>query len=739
MRCPGLFTTQIGYSHGRELGAAAAAQMEQLAYYPNWAATNPATLALTERILALAPPQMSRIFFTSGGSESVESAWKLARQHFQARGESSRRIVISRNGSYHGCSLGALSITGIPAAKAPFEPLHRRTRATSSTPTRARTRAAIRSPPPTRSRRRSSPPAPRTSAWSSSSRCRTPAACLVPPPGYAQRVREICDRHGVLLCCDEVICAFGRLGHWFGSERLGFTPDLITFAKGVTSGYAPLGGVIFTEAVAAPLLEAEGLYAHGYTFGGHPVSCATALANIAVMERLDVLANVLEVEPYLESVLNEVAAASPIAVEARGCGFFRSLEIVENGARRPRARGHARPRRDRAHRRARQPLSRHLAAADQRPVARRRARARHSRAGWPRSPGDRAVPARARRPRAVRAGPPGRDRPARARPRRADRQAGLERGAVGPRSGGRGRDRQRRARRQPLPRRRLLGAAQRARRAPRRRLRARSSSATAPTACSTTSRSRCSSRATRSRSAGRRSRSTRSTPPRWARSPCGRRSPARATTSTRSPRCVDRAHEARLRHEPEQPDRRHGQARGARALPRRPAGPRPARARRGLLRVRRRSRVPGRRERAARARSPLRRPAHVLEDLRARGLPRRLRALPAGCRRRLPQGQERVRRDAVGARRRAREPRCAARRSRAAARRRARGASASPRVCASAASSRSRASPTSSASNVGDGAAFAARLERQGVIVRPLGAVRRSGLGAHQRRLAARS
>ena len=109
--------------------------------------------------------------------------------------------------------------------------------------------------------------------------------CLVPPPGYAQRVREICDRHGVLLCCDEVICAFGRLGHWFGSERLGFTPDLITFAKGVTSGYAPLGGVIFSEAVAAPLLESEGLYAHGYTFGGHPVSCAMALANLAIMER----------------------------------------------------------------------------------------------------------------------------------------------------------------------------------------------------------------------------------------------------------------------------------------------------------------------------------------------------------------------------------------------------------------------------------------------------------------------
>ena len=326
----GLFTTQIGYSHGAELGAAAAAQMERLPYYPNWAATNPATLALTERILALAPPQMSRIFFTSGGSESVESAWKLARQHFQARGESSRRIVISRNGSYHGCSLGALSITGIQAAKAPFEPLIPDTRHVINTDPRQNP---------------GGDPLAAADAFEEAilaagtenvcmvilEPVQNAGGCLVPPPGYAQRVREICDRHGVLLCCDEVICAFGRLGHWFGSERLGFTPDLITFAKGVTSGYAPLGGVIFSEEVAAPLLESEGLYAHGYTFGGHPVSCATALANIAVMERLDVLANVREVEPYLESVLNDVAAASPIAVEARGCGFFRSLEIIENG------------------------------------------------------------------------------------------------------------------------------------------------------------------------------------------------------------------------------------------------------------------------------------------------------------------------------------------------------------------------------------------------------------------------
>ena len=324
----GLFTTQIGYSHGAEIGAAAAAQMERLAYYPNWAATNPATLALTERVLALAPPQMARVFFTSGGSESVESAWKLARQHFQARGEGSRRIVISRHGSYHGCSLGALSITGIPAAKAPFEPLVPDTRHVLNTDPRQN--------PGDDPLAAADAIEQAILAEGAENVCmvilepvQNAGGTLVPPPGYAQRVREICDRHGVLLCCDEVICAFGRLGHWFGSERLGFKPDLITFAKGVTSGYAPLGGVIFTEAVAAPVLESQGMYAHGYTFGGHPVSCAVALANLAIMERVGALANVLDVEPYLESVLNEVTASSAIAVEARGCGFFRSLELVD--------------------------------------------------------------------------------------------------------------------------------------------------------------------------------------------------------------------------------------------------------------------------------------------------------------------------------------------------------------------------------------------------------------------------
>jgi adenosylmethionine-8-amino-7-oxononanoate aminotransferase len=151
--------------------------------------------------------------------------------------------------------------------------------------------------------------------------------CLVPPPGYAKALREICDRYGVLLCCDEVITGYGRLGEWFGSTRLGFEPDIITSAKGMTSGYAPLGGVLFSDRVAEPFLTAKGLYTHGYTFGGHPLSCAIALENLAIMDELNVLQNVRDTEGYLESTLNDIAAESPIAVEARGAGFFRALEL----------------------------------------------------------------------------------------------------------------------------------------------------------------------------------------------------------------------------------------------------------------------------------------------------------------------------------------------------------------------------------------------------------------------------
>jgi adenosylmethionine-8-amino-7-oxononanoate aminotransferase len=329
----GLFTTQIGYSHGAELGAAAAAQLEQLGFYPNWDATHPAALALTERVLGLAPA-MDHVFFTSGGSESVESAWKLARQHFLAAGEPFRRKVIARRGAYHGSSLGAVSLTGIPGSRIPFEPLLADARHVPNTDRRrclmCRGAEACTLGCAEAVEQAIVAEGPATVAMVIVEPVQNAGGCLVPPPGYGRALREICDRHGVLLCCDEVITGFGRVGAWFGSERFGFEPDMITCAKGITSGQAPLGGVLFRDRVAEPLMADGALFAHGYTFGGHPLSCAVALANLDIMERLGVVENVRATEGYLEAALNDVAARSPIAVEARGAGFFRAIELVSN-------------------------------------------------------------------------------------------------------------------------------------------------------------------------------------------------------------------------------------------------------------------------------------------------------------------------------------------------------------------------------------------------------------------------
>jgi adenosylmethionine-8-amino-7-oxononanoate aminotransferase len=328
----GLFTTQIGYSHGAELGQAAARQLEEFGFYPNWAATSPAPLALTERVAALAPERLTRVFFTSGGSEAVESALKLVRHHWLGRGEPLRRKVIARRGAYHGCTLGALSLTGIPSARAPFEPLLGDVRHAESTDRRhypdatddawsERAAAAV--------ERTIRAEGQHTVAAVVVEPVQNAGGCLVPPDGYGERLRAICDRYDILLWCDEVITGFGRLGHWFGSERLGFDPDVITFAKGITSGQAPLGGVVFADAVAAPVVDSEAVYAHGFTFGGHPLSCAVALANLDIMERLDVLGNVRANEERLGELLDDVAERSPLVHEARGLGYFRALELQD--------------------------------------------------------------------------------------------------------------------------------------------------------------------------------------------------------------------------------------------------------------------------------------------------------------------------------------------------------------------------------------------------------------------------
>ena len=325
----GLFVTQVG--HGRtELAEAAYEQMTRLAYFPLWGYGHPAGVELATRLAGLAPGDLNRVYFTSGGSEAVESAWKLARQYFAAVGEPTRYKVISRNLAYHGTTLGALSITGLAAIRAPFEPLvpgavhvahtdeYRINRTCGSDrdclcAAEEIERAILRE-------------GPQTVAAVFLEPVQNSGGCYVPPDGYFQRVRQICDDHGVLLVSDEVICAFGRLGHMFGADRFAYQPDMITMAKGLTSGYAPLGGVLISDRVAEPFIAERREFNHGFTFGGHPAAAAVALANLDILESEDLPGRVRRLSPDFRQALAALLDL-PIVADLRGDGYFFALEL----------------------------------------------------------------------------------------------------------------------------------------------------------------------------------------------------------------------------------------------------------------------------------------------------------------------------------------------------------------------------------------------------------------------------
>jgi adenosylmethionine-8-amino-7-oxononanoate aminotransferase len=332
----GLFVSQIG--HGRkEVAEAAARQGSELAYFPLWSYGHPRAIELAERLAGMAPGDLNRVFFTTSGSEAVEAAWKLAKQYFKMTGEPGRYKVISRDIAYHGTSMGALAITGLPGLKEPFEPLPAGgVRVPNTNFYRAPDfvahdvtvfgqwaadeieRAILRE-------------GPETVAAVFLEPLQNSGGCFPPPPGYFERVREICDRYGVLLVSDEVICAFGRLGYYFGSQRYGYQPDIITFAKGVTSGYAPLGGMLVRDALMEPFSKGDASFVHGVTFAGHPVSCAVALANLDVFEKEDLLGNVRANEAGFRATLEKLNDL-PIVGDVRGDGYFYGIEMVKDKA-----------------------------------------------------------------------------------------------------------------------------------------------------------------------------------------------------------------------------------------------------------------------------------------------------------------------------------------------------------------------------------------------------------------------
>jgi adenosylmethionine-8-amino-7-oxononanoate aminotransferase len=356
----GLFTVQIGYSYGEEVGEAAAAQMRELPFYTNWSYAHPRAIELAAEIASLAPGDLNRVFFVSGGSEAVESAWKLARQYYAARGEQRIRAAIAPSGTepptrvdearalpahgrrwkaisrhiaYHGTTMGALSINGIPALREPFEPLvpevvhvrntnryHRPPQETEEEFTAFLLDELEHTIEAT---------GPETIAMVIMEPVQNAGGAFTPPEGYWRGVRELCDRYEILLCADEVITGFGRLGAWFGSELYDIRPDLMTIAKGLSSSYASIGAVVATDRVIEPFMQGASMYSHGITFGGHPVQAAVALKNIEIIRREQIVEHVAETQDAFRATLSQLLEL-PIVGDVRGTGFFYAVELVKD-------------------------------------------------------------------------------------------------------------------------------------------------------------------------------------------------------------------------------------------------------------------------------------------------------------------------------------------------------------------------------------------------------------------------
>lgn len=332
----GLFTSQLG--HGRkDIAKAVAEQTEKLGFFPIWCYAHPSAIELASRIADMAPGDLNRVFFTSGGGESVEAAWKLARQYFAEIGQPRRYKVISRNLAYHGTSLGALSINGATGIKNVFEPLVPGARHVENTDQYRCNGVEFNDSQLSYAKkcaldieRAIEIEGPETVAAVFLEPIQNVGGCIVPPDGYFQEVRKVCDKYGVLLVSDEVICAFGRLGYMFGCERFDYMPDIITCAKGLTSGFVPMGAMICRDFLMQPFLEdEEKLFLHGSTFGGHPVACAAALASLDAFEAENVLANVRENEAFFKSELDKLLEL-PIVGDVRGAGYFYGIELVKN-------------------------------------------------------------------------------------------------------------------------------------------------------------------------------------------------------------------------------------------------------------------------------------------------------------------------------------------------------------------------------------------------------------------------
>jgi putrescine aminotransferase len=334
----GLWCVNVGYGQ-RSLVDAATRQLQELPFYNAFFQTaTPPAIELAEALAQVAPPQFQRVFFAGSGSEGNDTVVRMVRRYWDLLGQPDRQVIISRHNAYHGSTMagaslggmsgmhaqGGLPIPGIVHIEQPYWWQHGRPQGLSRDDFGRLAASWLED-------KIREVGAERVAAFIGEP-VQGAGGVIIPPATYWPEIQRICDAHGILLVSDEVICGFGRTGRWFGCETFGFRPDLMTFAKGVTSGYLPLGGVMVGERVARVLIERGGEFAHGYTYSGHPVACAVGLANLKLIRELGLVERVHDdTGPYLAAGFAQLRE-HPLVGDAETCGLMGALLLVQDKA-----------------------------------------------------------------------------------------------------------------------------------------------------------------------------------------------------------------------------------------------------------------------------------------------------------------------------------------------------------------------------------------------------------------------
>ena len=330
----GLWCVNLGYNR-QELIDAATAQMQELPYYNNFfQCTHPPAIELSELLSELSPGNFKQVFFTGSGSEANDTQVRLIRRYWDLMGHPEKMTIIARKNAYHGSTLAGASLGGMSAMHEQMvlpvpgivhieQPYQFELGANMSADAFGLQQARL------LEEKILELGVDKVAAFIAEP-VQGAGGVIIPPESYWPEIQRICDEYGILLVADEVITAFGRLGEWFGSSHFGIRPDLITFAKGVTSGYLPLGGSLVSDRVAEVIIAKGGEFAHGYTYSGHPATCAVALANLRIMQSEGIVERVKnKAAPYFNQRWASLAE-HPIVGEARSLGLMGAIEIVKD-------------------------------------------------------------------------------------------------------------------------------------------------------------------------------------------------------------------------------------------------------------------------------------------------------------------------------------------------------------------------------------------------------------------------